>query len=196
MNLMEQAPLVLSMTAWGIGMLSWFYGIVELVAVQQLAPWAFRAGRLVVRETRSSPPPIVGSVPKRVVKTRRGKVRFLSATECLFCEQFLRGMFQAYTPFPIKGRIIWKGMEVRVEGRIPIGSSLFFVCVLSFCTGVMIVGIVKTSHLTDGLVLLGILLGIWTFTALIYRGCVSFEKRRILEVAAEILHHQPWFDAA
>ncbi len=106
-------------------MAAWFYGVYEFISMHRLSPFVFRTGRVVFAESR-----VVLLDPSRVAlnavqTTENGKFKFITPQECLFCQQFRLFNFRLHTPFPLKCTVRWRDGLAQVEGRIPVGPTVF-----------------------------------------------------------------------
>jgi len=110
--------------AWLVAVISWFYSIYEFVSMHRF-PSTFILGRLVLKESAPFPIERAPIDTARVYKTRIGKFKFLNPRECLFCLKFQIFALRIQTPFPIKGRIRLDNGVATIEGRIPLGTTIF-----------------------------------------------------------------------
>ena len=121
---MNQLGSVLFMTAWGIGVASWFFAIAESIGMWRFWPWVFGTGLRVWKENSSLPfqALAIGSE----IETESGKIKVVSPNLCLFRWRMRWFSFDIHTPFPIKGSLKWDGNQTTIEGRIPLFTTLFF----------------------------------------------------------------------
>ncbi len=171
---------VLFMAAWGVGIVSWFLGIAEFVAMARFWPWAFGIGVRVWRETRPVPLP-TGAVGTEI-ETSRGKVKLVDPGCCLFRRTMGLAGYDVRTPFPLKGAIRWNGDRATVEGRVPVFSTLFLAAWLVGWTvaGFMMARQTGPRTLATGILLLG-----WVVATGMILFSIPFEIRRARQVLAE-----------
>lgn len=99
--------------------------IVELIGRGMFASWAFRFGPLVLSDTCSN---FEASAPGEIGATgvtRSGVYRWVSNERFLFRPRFF-GTHTFHTALPVGGTATMVGRTLRAEGRVPVGSSLFF----------------------------------------------------------------------
>lgn len=153
----------------------------------RLKPSVFKHGKLLLKESLSIPIEGRPVDTTRVYKTRNGKFKFLNRRECLFCPKFVVFALYVHTPFPVKGRVLWKNGLATVEGRIPLGSTVFFGAWLAGWTagGLMLPGSESGSiPVALGVVVLG-----WLFAGVGYFFSVSIERRRAHRIVDDIREH-------
>jgi hypothetical protein len=123
METVELVGRVLFSGAWLVAMASLLYSLYEFFAMNRLAPSVFRQGITVLNEcdTISIDPAKVAA--GQIQTGGSGKFRFISTKECLFCPRYR--FFTWRTPFPIKGRIQWENGIAKIEGRIPVSTTIF-----------------------------------------------------------------------
>lgn len=167
-----------------VSIASLLYFLYECASLYRLRPSAFRWGRLVLKE--SFPFPLHTSViePGRVYKARIGQFRFLNSRECLFCPKFAIFPLRVHTPFPVKGRIRWSNGGATIEGRIPLGSTVF--------VGAWLVGLTAGSLRFGGaepgvaLAFPGFIALGWLSAGGLYFGSLWIELRRARRIVDEI----------
>lgn len=169
-----------------VGMASFLYLLYEFALLNRLRPSAFRWGRLVLKESRFFPVRTSAMEPGRVYTTAIGQFKFLSSRECLFCPKFEVFALRVHTPFPIKGRIRWGNGIATVEGRVPLGATVFL--------GAWLIG--WTTGLRFGATEPGVALASLAFVALgwlsagaLYFGSLWVELRRARKIVDEIRAH-------
>jgi hypothetical protein len=165
-----------------IAFVSWFLIIVESIGMWRFWPWVFRTGIRVFNETHSLAVPtlVIGSE----VETDSGKFKAIALGICLFRFRRPRWFsFVLHTPFPIKGSVRWDGTLARVEGRIPVFTTLFLAAWLLGWTvgGFMAVFQGKEYTLGIGVTLLG-----WAIIAGMSVFSIPFEIRRARKVFCEL----------
>ncbi len=151
-----------------------------------LRPSVFRIGRTVLCESTSFALRRNRFEIDRVYPTSKGKFRFINDHELLFCSKFQLFAFKIHTLFPIKGRLNWATVPTRLEGRIPLGTTLFLLAWLVGWTtgGVMVaLGQADPPGLLGGVVFTA--LG-WAFAAGMYFVSLPIELRRARAIAQEI----------
>jgi len=167
-----------------VSMASLLYGLYEFALLHRLRPSAFKWGRLALKESSSLPVDTSGIEPGRVYKTRIGQFRFLKPPECLFCPKFEIFTLRVHTPFPVKGRIRWRNGVATIEGRIPLGSTVF--------VGAWLVGLTAASLRVGptgsevALASLGFLALGWLSAGALYFGSLRIELHRARKIIDEI----------
>lgn len=111
---------------WSLGVAAWFYGAWEAIQVSRLQPSAFKYGRVILSSTRSLPHPDFIVFGRERIVTDTGQFRFVGPAECVFSRHFSWFRPKFHTPFPIKGRIHFSDSNAEIEGRAPLGPSIFF----------------------------------------------------------------------
>jgi hypothetical protein len=146
-----------------------------------LRPSVFRIGRVVLCESLPFTPHRNQFEIDHVYPTSKGKFRFINDHELIFSSKF-----QLRTPFPIKGRLSWATVPTRLEGRIPLATTLFIgACLVGWTAGSMTVALdpAHPPSLFEGLAFTA--LG-WAFAAGIYFVSLPIERRRARAIAQEI----------
>jgi hypothetical protein len=115
---------VIVFTRLGMAVASWLFGIWEAISVFAFEPAAFKFGVIVFRKTFTQPRPSLD----RISGVSLGAATCACAIErgeiVLFRPRVT--WFRVQTPLSIKGRIHWRGDEMCVEGRLPLGPVMFF----------------------------------------------------------------------
>lgn len=178
------------MGAWVLGVASWFFGVYEFVTLHLFIPSSFKFGKLAFTASEHIPFDQFSIEQGTVIKTRNGKFKFVGRQECLFFEKFQLFAFRLHTPFPIKGKICWIDRSAKIEGRLPLGPTLFFVAwLVGWTAGAVGLYAQDASTYLDPAVLLfsGIflLLG-WGFAGGMYMLCVPYEVRRATSIVEEL----------
>jgi hypothetical protein len=179
------------LSAWVAAVVSWFGGVVEAILVQRLWPPVFHVGHVVLREECSiSLEDRTRVEVGRVYATSRGKFRVASRNEIVFCENFWRRFGQWHTPFPIKGRVTWADgtneATGSLEGRIPLGSTVFMGSVLTFVTSICVAGMFRLPKVGGRLGILGAAAFFWLFVGGMYLVSLRIELPRIRRLTQEI----------
>ena len=170
--------------AWVIGVLSWFFAIFESIAVSRFAHLPFGFGKLVYLESEAIPLPAESIRMQQVIKTENGKLKFVSQKECLFFPKFKWWGFRLYTPFPVKGKIRWRNGMAEIEGRIPLGISVFLgAWVVGWTAGALMV---LGSDSAAFFISLGVFIAGWVFAGGMYFLCVPYEIRRAKTIVIEL----------
>lgn len=178
---MEALGFVLFTAAWCAGVASWFLAIGESIGIWRFSPWVFRTGIRVFQETLSVSVPTVGIGSE--FETKHGKFKLVAPGLCLFRFRMRWFSLDFYTPFPIKGILWWDGTVARVEGRIPVFTTVFFAAWLVGWT----VGGAMATFQEDGLLGgIGFLLFGWVFAVGICVFSIPFEIRRVRKVLSEL----------
>jgi hypothetical protein len=92
----------------------------------RLKPSAFQRGSIILLAKRALPRPDAAEFSQEKIVTPSGQFRFTTPAELVFCPRFHWFALRVHTPFPIKGRIRFGQNYADIEGRLPLGSSLFF----------------------------------------------------------------------
>lgn len=172
--------------ASSVGVASWFASVIEFILTYALRPSVFRIGRIVLCESLPFTPRRSRFEIDRVYQTSQGKFRFINDHELIFSSTFQIFPFKLHTPFPIKGRLSWATVPTRLEGRIPLATTLFILaCLVGWTTGSMMVALdpAHPPSLFEGLAFTAI--G-WAFAAGMYFVSLPIERRRARAIAQEI----------
>jgi hypothetical protein len=110
-----------------------------------------------------------------------GKFKFINEGKCIFRDKFY--LLKMYTPFPLKGLMTIDDKRVHIEGRQPIGTTIFFITWFAGWTILSILmGVLKKSIVFS---LFPLSVG-WILILAMYLFCVNIEKKRLLAVYEEI----------
>jgi hypothetical protein len=122
---------VLFLSAWCVGVASWFFWIFETIGILRLRDWDFRIAPVAtVREARGECP--IGLSVASAAETEHVKYRVLEDHRCLFRRKFTLFEFRSNTPLEIKGVISWTDRTLTTRGRYSLGVTLLF---LAWLTG-------------------------------------------------------------
>lgn len=190
MELIKDIAITVFMGAWVIGVASWFFGAYEFITLHLFIPSSFNFGKLALTASEQIPFDPFSIQQGAIIKTRNGKFKFVGRQECLFIEKFQLFAFRLHTPFPIKGKIRWTDGSAKIEGRLPLGTTLFIVAwLVGWTAGAVGLYAQDASTYLDPAVLLfsGIflLLG-WGFAAGMYMLSVPHEIRRARSMVEEL----------
>ena len=168
------------MTAWCIGIASWFLAIVESIGMWRFWPWVFGTGVRVWTENSSLPLQTMGIGSE--IETESGKFKVVSPDLCLFRWRMRWFSFNIHTPFPIKGSLRWDGYRTIIEGRIPLFPILFFAAwLIGWTSGGVMVGLqsgISFDNVCSTLLGLAFVAGMFGFS-------IPLEMRRAREVLSE-----------
>ncbi len=185
MEVLALIGLIVFCAAWGIGVLSWFFILFESIAVHRFAYLPFGFGKLVYLESEAIPLPAESIHMQQVIKTENGKFKFVSQKECLFFQKIKWWGFRLHTPFPLKGKIRWRNGIAEIEGRIPLGTSVFLgAWVIGWTAGaLMLLGSDSAAFFISAL---GVFIAGWVFAGGMYFLCVPYEIRRAKRIVTEL----------
>jgi hypothetical protein len=116
---------LLFVAAWVVAVVSSFFGIAEAWAVFRLYRWPFRAGLEVLSGAGPAPGWLIGLSVGALYETTNAKVRRLDTDAVAFREKVRIFRIRVHTPFALKSVIRAVNDQYVLEGRLPIGSSLF-----------------------------------------------------------------------
>ena len=185
MEVLSLIGLIIFVTAWGIGVLSWFIAIFELIAVSRFVYFPFGFGKLVYVESQAIPLPAESIYMQEVIKTENGKFKFVYEKECLFFQKLKWWSFRLYTPFPLKGKIRWRNGIAEIEGRIPLGTSVFLgAWVIGWTAGALMVLGSNSAAFFFGA--LGVFIVGWVFAGGMYFLSIPYEIRRAKSIVTEL----------
>lgn len=172
---------IIFIVAWCIGIVSWFFAIYEFIAVHRLTYSSFRYGRLVYVASEPISLPAHLIKPDQIIKTRNGRFKFVNEQECLLS----RKIFVIFpTPFPIKGKIRWHNGMAKIEGRIPLGTTVFLgAWLVGWTDGALMATGSNSLSLFSGLIFL--LFG-WLIAGGMYFFSIPFEVRRAQRIVDEL----------
>lgn len=105
--------------------------IVELIGRGMFASWAFRFGPRVLGVTYSDFEVSAPGATGETGVTKSGAYRWVANDRFLFRPR-LWGTHTFHTAFPVGGEATLLGQTLRVAGRIPVGSWLFFAIWFTF----------------------------------------------------------------
>lgn len=184
MEVVRILSIALFVGAWLVALISWFYSLYEFVSMHRFRASTFTRGRLVFQE--SAPFPIERTTidTGRVYKTRIGKFQFLNPRECLFCLKFQIFSLRIQTPFPIKGRIRLDNGVATIEGRIPLGTTIFLgAWLVGWTVGGLMFAVMDPAVAVEsfGFTAVG-----WLFAGAIYFVSLPIELGRARRIVEEI----------
>jgi hypothetical protein len=119
-----------------------------------------------------------------VAKTENGKYKFIESNRCIFIERWTpKHLLRLHTPFPLKGNLNFGQGTVTIEGRLPLGTTMFTLAWLAgwFSGGVML-GLQDGQF---GTAILFTLIGLGV-VLITYFISIPMEKERFLRVYAEL----------
>jgi hypothetical protein len=165
--------------AWLVGVVSWLVAVLEWVLVWRFVPLAYDAGWRVFDE------PADLALPTRplgaVGETDSGRFKLVSPRQCLFRPAFRMFEVGIHTPFAIKGAVRWEAQGARVVGRLPVGTTGFFLAWVTGWTsgGLLIAGVQPAIGVP--FMLLG-----WLFAGLLVGFSLKYERRRARRILGEV----------
>jgi hypothetical protein len=118
--------------------LSFLFSMVEIIAIGSFFEWSYHLGLVVMRYKIDLKLPLNYDEDKLEFETAR--VKFLSPTKILFRSKIIMFNMRMNTPFPIKGIIFEKDGETIVEGRIPLGTTIFMGSIFFMVVGGWFIG--------------------------------------------------------
>ena len=160
--------------------LSFIFFIVELLLMGLFSKWIYKVGIVVLRYKIDLKLPLTYQEDELKFKTAR--VKFVSPTKILFRSKILMFNMRMNTPFPVKGIILEKDGETIVEGRIPLGSTIF-IGLISFS---MIGGWFIGSFIKGSIGMFFGALAMATTSYFIGKWSLSLEKSRAVAVVDEL----------
>jgi len=183
----EQVGTLIFLLCWVIGILSWFYGVWEFIGIWRLRESAFRRGKMVI--SFSETVPLFHRVlnPTEIVTTKSGQFRFVDCDTIIFSERRALFDFRLHTPFPIKGYLRRVGETSVVEGKLPLGTTIFFLAwgmgfLVSQTMMIFFSGVSTNEVLRFSLVPL-VIMSISSF------GSIFYEIRQAKKIVQEIKEH-------
>jgi len=169
-----------------VAALAWSFGVVELVATALMRTFVFYIGKKVVDFEERVSLITDNVITSRIFETDSGKFKFVDSQKCVFREKIQLFSFRIHTPFSLKGCVEFKNGTAKIEGRLPVGATLFFCMWLvrwaTGCIGASIQG--EGSMLSLLMLLFG-----WGVAALMYFPSVALERKRLLVVYDEMKQH-------
>ncbi len=160
--------------AWSFAFICFFLGIAEFIGMQLFISSIYSVGIKLYSQVSDIPQPIEINNEKIIME--EGKFKFVSNNECLFTSRiFFFKFFRLSTPFPFKGRVVWSGSRATITGRIPLGTTLFFLSCIAGWTACAFYCKTATYFLI-GLLFWGALLGI----------SLPTEKKRMEQMVDEL----------
>jgi hypothetical protein len=177
--------LIVCFAVAGIGILFIYFAIFEFVAVRRFKYSFFGFGKLVYVESGDIPLPVEVIYLQQVIKTENGKFKFVNEKECLFFEKLKLWPFRFPTFFPLKGKIRWRNGIAEIEGRIPLGTSVFLGSWFIIWTvgAFMVLASDPAAFFTEVVVIF--IMG-WLFAGGIYFLSIPYEIRRAKSIVAEL----------
>ncbi|HBU06230.1 MAG TPA: hypothetical protein DEA95_06585 [Nitrospiraceae bacterium] len=171
------------MLSWGVAILAWFYGIYEMFATNRMIISSYILGKKVLDFKE---PFVCHEHSIRVnemLETENGKFKFIQRSKCLFREKLKLFHLRWHTPFPLRGTLAFQDGIVHVEGRLPLGPTVFMASwAIGWTSGGIGFGIQEHDFRFAGLF---ILIG-WLFLLIMYYMSVPLEKKRFLVVYEEV----------
>jgi hypothetical protein len=177
--------LIVCFAVAGIGILFFYFAIFEFVAVRRFTYSFFGFGKLVYVESDDIPLPVEIIYLQQVIKTENGKFRLVNEKECLFFEKLKLWPFRFPTPFPLKGKIRWRNGIAEIEGRIPLGTSVFLGSwFIIWTAGAFMVLASDPAAFFSGVI--GIFIFGWLVAGGLYFLSIPYEIRRAKSIVAEL----------
>jgi len=177
--------LIVCFAVAGIGILFFYFAIFEFIAVRRFTYSFFGFGKLVYVESDDIPLPVEIIYLQQVIKTENGKFRLVNEKECLFFEKLKLWPFRFPTPFPLKGKIRWSNGIAEIEGRIPLGTSVFLGSwFIIWTAGAFMVLASDPAAFFSGVI--GIFIFGWLVAGGIYFLSIPYEIRRAKSIVAEL----------
>jgi len=166
-----------------VGALAWYLAIIEFVITALMQNFIFCIGRKVVDFEEWAPFVTDNVIINRIFETDSGKFTFVDSQRCIFRDKMSWFSLKWHTPFPLKGSVTFKNGMAYVEGRLPLGTTIFFSSWLVIVTvGGIGLAIQESNFILSMIVLL---IG-WGFAAAMYFPSVALEKKRLFNVYDEI----------
>jgi hypothetical protein len=175
--------------SWVAAVLSWFYGIYEMIAFFRLKGSSYNIGKRVLEFTERLDY-IKDSIRLNdIVKTQRCKYKFLELNKCIFREKWRAShILRLNTPFPLKGTVEFNDGKATVQGRVPLGMSIFLLAwLVGWSSGGIIVCINSNDFNDLGFSLLFTMIG-WVIVFFMYFTALPLEKKRFLNAYGELKH--------
>lgn len=163
---------------------SWWIAIIEIITVHSFTTFFFRIGITAYNKTITIDTKNLQFLNNRTIKKTEGKFQFSKDHKVYFISQFfLFKLFRVSTPFPFKAiGEIRTDNQIEIIGRIPIGTSLFFLFWLLGWSA----GAIGASSGIEGMAHLGSLLFGWTFAGIIFLISYYVEKGRMDQMVTEL----------
>jgi len=161
--------------AWYLAGVVWCLAIAEFIGMHLFLKPVYMSGLKIYSQISDLPHPQNENIELEIVTMDEGKFKFISSDECLFTSKWHFCEFRLRTPFPIKGRVIWTEKGSEINGRIPIGTTLFFLFWLVGWTAGPFYGM-ETTYLITG----------WLLIAVIIAISIPAEKKRMEEMIEEL----------
>jgi hypothetical protein len=183
---MENSKLIIGnlfMAAWFVAVFSWFLGIVESILTRLMKDIIFRKGIKLVDFTEKGSCFSDNVIVNKLFETDNAKFKFINNQRCVFREKTSWFSFKWHTPFPLKGSVTFKNEIAHVEGRLPLGATIFFSAWLMAWTVGSIGAGIQGGNLIVSIFML--LLG-WGVAAAMYFPSAAREKKRLLVLYDEI----------
>lgn len=156
---------------------SWFIAVFEMIGIHSFSKFFFKIGIPVYKRNIKIKDWHQFKRPTEILRKEEGKFKFTSDGYAYFLSQFFLGkFFRTTTPFPLKAiaKINPNGL-IDIKARIPIGTSLFFICwILGWTIGTVGMGIASGNYENMLFGLIG-----WGFAALIVGISYPVEKKRM-----------------
>jgi hypothetical protein len=170
--------------SWVICICSWFYGIYEMIATLRLKESSYGLGRKVVAFTEPLRCRNAAIKLNEVVNTENGKYKFIESNRCIFRERWTpKHLLRLHTPFRLKGKLDLGQGTVIIEGRLPLGTTMFTLAWLAgWLSGGLMFGL-QDGQIGNAILftLPGVGVALITYFILI-----PMEKERFLRVYAEL----------
>ena len=163
------------------------FGICEMIAVRLFYQQAYDIGIIKYNKT----------IPRRklntnnhqhdsIILTDNGKFKFVDGKVCLFCQRMWPLEAKSVTPLQLKGKITYDNDIASVEGRIPLGTTMFFgLFLLTWNFFSILIVVVSTSFLNTLLGVIFFIIG-WMFPIWQYYSCMHYEKQLVNKMIDEL----------
>jgi hypothetical protein len=165
--------------AWFVAIASWLYGLYEMVNMNRLNPSAFKRGITILDKSDVIPIDSTKVTAGQIQTGRIGKFKFINSKECLFCPRYR--FFTWRTPLPIKGRIQWHQGVAKIEGRIPLSTTILLVAWFVGCATAGLMSASSGIMFSLGLAVLG-----GSIAAVIFLASIPIELRRTQAIVQDI----------
>ncbi len=159
-----------------MGAAAFFLGITEMIGVQYFWKIFYSHGIRIYSDVSPLPRPTDKNIAVKSFKVDEGKFEFISPNECLFISHphFLQ-IFRFHTPFPYKGSVIWTEKGASISGRLPIGTTLFFLFwLIGWSIGTFKLN--DISFFLTGILFIGVMIAI----------SLPIERKRMIQMIDEL----------
>ncbi len=176
----------ISAISFFVAFVAYFYSLFEHVMAAWFVPFVFEKGLLFTKTTTALPLNQSRIPSDGKIETMTGKFKFVNNWTCYFRPKWewkwLNLRRQMRTPFPIRGKISWQEGEAQIEGRLSLGTSVFFLCVLVGMTASCIDCWANGSFGCG----LSLLIGSWVFIGGMVLFSIGYEDERAEKTVGEL----------